>query len=288
MSGKSTGLKKNMPCECGSGKKFRDCCFGKKPRSMVVEFNLGRKVSIDRIQANWKDGKVSFSGGGMDIAPKEVLAKMVYDRPKGEKVLVETPVGSKIDFSGGFSADEYSVIVAIDTNTKSVGGESISVCCVAAARAHKFSDLLWLQQYPVLCYEFRNISGKPENLVWREVLRRLHWSLRIQKIALVVDSDLGNIQRYNMRKLPIVDDFFLPSNITMVYASSDVGKEIAFNQVIGLADKEARTILDYVVAQPNDTRGLRPVVGKPYSHFRKWEISSTHSPDSIAVSRKKP
>lgn len=277
-----------MTCNCGSGKKFRDCCMGKKPRSLVVEFNLGKKVTIDRIQANWKAGEVVFSNGGQAISPTEVLSKMTYARPKGEKVLIETPVQSKIDFSGAFSADEYSVIVAVDTNTRFAGSESISISCVAAARAHKFEGFLWLQQYPVLCYEFRNISGKPENIVWREVLRRFHWSLRIQKIALVVDSDLGNIHWYNTRKLPIVDGFFLPSNITMVYASSDVGKEIAFNKVIGLADKEARTILNHVVNNPNDTRGLHPVVDRPYSHFRKWTISSSHSPNSIEVPRKKP
>jgi len=45
------------------------------------------------------------------------------------------------------------------------------------------------------------------------------------KIALIVDSDLPNIELYNSYSKPIYNEFRLPYNFRLIYASSDSGKE---------------------------------------------------------------
>ncbi|QEX15200.1 hypothetical protein FRZ44_04800 [Hypericibacter terrae] len=63
---------------------------------------------------------------------------------------------------------------------------------------------------------------------------------------MVVDSDLGNIDAYNQRKKPIDGAEFLPTMVTLVYASGDVGKDSIVNRSLSIADSVATQCLDGV------------------------------------------
>jgi hypothetical protein len=54
----------------------------------------------------------------------------------------------------------------------------------------------------------------------------------VGKIGLIVDSDLGNHQAFNNREIPIFDDFYLPENVTIIYASDKGGTEYLSTKMI--------------------------------------------------------
>ena len=68
-------------------------------------------------------------------------------------------------------------------------------------------------------------------------------------MGLIVDSDLGNISAYNQRKKPILDPFFLPPNVQLVYATSDAGKSVV-NKSLAIADSIALQTFRAIDANP--------------------------------------
>jgi hypothetical protein len=93
-----------------------------------------------------------------------------------------------------------------------------------------------------------------------------------KRIGLLVDSDLGNHDKYNARELPIAGDFFLPEKYQLIYATSDSGKDNLLNKFMGLCDRRGRDLLNKIEAE-NCDEGLIPVEGRAYSHFRQWDPS---------------
>ena len=90
-----------------------------------------------------------------------------------------------------------------------------------------------------------------------------------QKIAIVVDSDLGEIDFYNKRTRPIVPGYFLPKNFSLVYASADSGSENLANHMLKLSDKISNVILQGL-KETDTLEGLTKVEGRQFSHFRIW------------------
>ncbi len=67
--------------------------------------------------------------------------------------------------------------------------------------------------------------------------------------GIVVDSDLDILQKINAREEPIFDDFFIPENVTLIYASADSGKETLINKLIRATDRVARNSLETALEQ---------------------------------------
>ncbi|XOV93717.1 MAG: hypothetical protein ACFHWX_03200 [Bacteroidota bacterium] len=87
---------------------------------------------------------------------------------------------------------------------------------------------------------------KPENHNWRNLvnfIRNQRSYLVNESYGIIVDSDLGNLNDFNQRKLPIVDDFLLPPNFQLIYASSDLANDELTNQMISMCDKISKQIL---------------------------------------------
>ncbi len=98
---------------------------------------------------------------------------------------------------------------------------------------------------------FWNIKDKEENIAWMTAIELIQKNPVVTenlKIGIIVDSDLGNIDRYNNRESPIYGNFYLPANMHLVYASTDGGKEYAANRLISLADKESSKLLTVLAA----------------------------------------
>lgn len=87
---------------------------------------------------------------------------------------------------------------------------------------------------------------KPENHNWRNLInfiRNQRSYLVNESYGIIVDSDLGNLNDYNQRKVPILDDFLLPPNFQLIYASSDLPNDELTNQMIAMCDKVSKRIL---------------------------------------------
>jgi hypothetical protein len=70
--------------------------------------------------------------------------------------------------------------------------------------------------------------------------------------------------------MPIIDDFYLPADFTLIYASADVGKEYVPNRLISLCDKEANSVLARIKAE--GSTGLPLTLDDPDSeYFCRWD-----------------
>ena len=92
-------------------------------------------------------------------------------------------------------------------------------------------------------------------------------------LAIIVDSDLGNIPDYNARKKPIIGSFYVPDKMTLVYASSDTGKEYLANRLIAVCDTEANKLIQHIQRSPDDKSNLLTAQDLPFSHIRLWNCS---------------
>ncbi len=143
---------------------------------------------------------------------------------------------------------DYGSIVAIDTNTDTRKDVSVGI-------AHQVL-YVWLDNevkyhyIPIpMIFRINEKVDKPENYNWRQLIRfmTIHQNYNPKmKHGLIVDSDLGNHRMYNSREMPIIDDFFLPENFQLIYASdaaSDTFLNVAVRKCEGLASKIIKEIV---------------------------------------------
>lgn len=265
---------RNNPCPCGSGLKFKKCCLKKKPRTMSVTVDYGEPTTINGISLDPKSGEVKFLNEGQPIIPKRAWIESNYARGnKGPKILLRAPLSSEQDLILNPSriVKDFNLVYAIDTNTQKIGNDQISVSGIVLGKMHSFLPDIFLYA-PVHCLEFRNIKTTPENVAWKSVIEMIQRNPGFRpalKVALIVDSDLDNLKRYNERDVPISESFYLPGNFRFIYASADVGIENVPNKLIRIADKESSQLLDFI-AQHNVEKDLHAVKNEPYTHFRFW------------------
>ena len=59
---------------------------------------------------------------------------------------------------------------------------------------------------------------------------------------MIVDSELERLKEMNARALPVDSGEFLPEGVTLIYASSDAGKESVLNSALSIADAASTQI----------------------------------------------
>jgi len=62
------------------------------------------------------------------------------------------------------------------------------------------------------------------------------------RVGVIVDAHLDALESMNSGSSPILDDFFLPAGIQLLYASSDSGTE-PVNRMLKMADRYANDLL---------------------------------------------
>lgn len=82
---------RNQPCPCGSGKKYKKCCIGKKKRIKSYKVDLGKPMWVKGVQM-LPDGTFRFLTDQGVAVPEHVSVETCYEREKGNKVLNRTNV----------------------------------------------------------------------------------------------------------------------------------------------------------------------------------------------------
>lgn len=103
------------------------------------------------------------------------------------------------------------------------------------------------------------IPERPENENWVRLIELLKQSCHCtdpRMVGIVVDSDLGNIEDYNNRKLPIFKDYFLPESYELIYASDKVSDNI-LNQMISACHKLATDTIPIYIQHLNEAQKQR-------------------------------
>jgi hypothetical protein len=160
------------------------------------------------------------------------------------------------DFTYCFTSkiERFKHIYAIDTNTFSFYGVHLKReiklgLGIAIGLAEDENNYIF---NPIPLPFVTNMEvEKPENENWVRLICLVSENCRCsdeRKIGIVVDSDLGNIQNYNDKRLPIFGDFYLPDNYELIFASDKVTDNI-FNRMISLSHKLSKETIPIFIDQ---------------------------------------
>lgn len=262
---------RNQPCPCGSGKKFKRCCEGRKPVSTTLTIDCGVPTVVTGVRFG-NGGRVEFLQGDRPILPQRAWVGTHRERAKGEKALLKLPVQpNEMRFGELNGLLQYDTLFGIDTNTRNICGTTVSVSCVMQLRFRRCGMDLVSETAVLGAFELHNVNGPPENVGWSllqgAVISSQDYRLG-QRVAILTDSDLGNHAAYNDRTKPICHDSFLREEIKLIYAF-DKGRGVA-NEVVRSCDREADLMLRSLDNGSIDIATALEVIDGPCSHARAW------------------
>lgn len=146
---------------------------------------------------------------------------------------------------------QYSHLFAIDTNTikfKDVGAVSFTTVYkgvmtdLGGAYGNTSGETIF-QDYRL------DVLGNPEVSAWHILILRIQeFNPRLLgRIGIIVDSELGRIKDINLRRVPLIDDFFLPPNFELIFASDKSGREEYFsNKLLALCEANSKRMLEEI------------------------------------------
>lgn len=224
-------------------KKIKKRKIAKRSRKEVHEFV--------HFRANKSEINVSCDEMGRLICPEAdpesvcVYKGYIRDSRK-EKIVSKTFAGGgKAHFSEqNHILANFDSIAAIDTNNYRFMDRNLSISapyyCKNLKEAHKKPTEAVTM--PFFIIENVQPGINPEVVGWHLFIKHIVPVLRFkenEKLALIVDSELGKLEAINNRKLPYYSDYLLPENIALIYASADTG-DGPLNKLIKECDKSAK------------------------------------------------
>lgn len=236
---------RNDLCPCNSGKKYKKCCIEKLPRKQGVYI-----CHRDKFQGvTLVNGQVLVHLlSGEKVKADVIFSQTQYTGKSGkEKVLNRVPDKAVFNIPSSLASD-FDVIWAIDTNTKTLSEERVSISCILEC----YATMVAPTRVEVLYRKYGNIvfrncpTGEAERYGWLRLVKMITSHPKCNgnlRIGLVTDHDLARHSEYNAGELPIHGELRLPRNFTLLYASSDAGKENVLNTFIIECDKDASRIL---------------------------------------------
>ena len=209
--------------------------------------DMGKPVQINSLSVS-ADGSFKFlDTNGNSLQPEKTKLERAYERAKGPKVLSRLPISSlaPIALDPNLALQKYDTIYALDTNTKKVHGQDVSVAAFIIGK--------WMQRFPnlefgfnrMVALEFHNVDCHPDLLALKHLVLQMESESFRQKagsIAIVIDSHLGIFPEIVSRQLPILDDCYFPEFADLIYAS-DAACDSIVNMLLQAADREANALL---------------------------------------------
>jgi hypothetical protein len=247
----------------------------KKPRILRIGVGANSPFQLGSIQLSG-DGAIKFLGrDGSDVAVSRVSSGLAYERIKRPKVTAEVFDHSESAGTVTAALAEFRRILAVDTNSRTIRDERVYGSAVAELRDFCIQNARWSCRFePLWGWEFRGPKEDPEKIGWRDALLRCEeqrW-LAEPKILLVVDSHLGELRSIARRATPVMGDYFLPQNVWLAYASSDVARDSPINGLIAVCDRIARRMLDVAARAPASEGDIVIVEGQPFRSCRCWDL----------------
>lgn len=233
---------RNDPCFCGSGKKYKKCCINKKSRK--EEIYIGHHKQFSCMDFDKDSGQIYIVQDGQRIKPDNIFSRTCYEKAIGQDKVISQITGSATFNVESFLREQYDLIIAIDTNSKAIRGDKISVCSILECKVEGDLTEIKFKVRINAHFIFKDCpDGQEEKHSWFQCIKAINPDLASKKIAIITDHDAINHWRYNNRDTAIYGDFYLPPNITLLYASSDKNDNI-MNKLISRCDKDAKLILN--------------------------------------------
>tara|TARA_R110000751_G_scaffold273784_1_gene374565 strand:+ start:1069 stop:1863 length:795 start_codon:yes stop_codon:yes gene_type:complete len=200
-----------------------------------------------------------------EIDPTTITRKITYKREdKDDKVIYSAPADDFSLFLDHFEQlkTKFDYLLAVDTNTDKktffqdgYALSAASIYCIIEPIQTLTNQIPYkhLASYVILD---TNIEAKHESLGWHLLIKHHIQTpfLRSQRIGIIVDSELGKHLDINSRQTPYHADFFLPPNVSLIYASSDK-PEIFANNMIKHCDTAANMLI-----KEAERRGLEELI----------------------------
>jgi hypothetical protein len=243
-----------------------------KPRLQRIYSTTKKGITEISLSFDPQNGAILF-----DTEMTNIYSETTFDRPKGQKVVSRVPILGGAHFKIDDAIEKnFDIVFAIDTNTRNIRGYSISISGVIQCQKVFAVDSMGMakkywQWFTPFCMEFLEVKSKPENLGWMMLIDYITSPLRDffkKRIGIIVDSDLGKLNQYNLRKSPIYEEVLLPKNIQLIYASSDVGRDLFPNQMLKLADRASARCLNALESGHIPFNSER-IEGAPYLGYRR-------------------
>lgn len=242
---------RNDPCPCGSGKKYKKCCLNKKPREHSVIIALSEPLR----GFHYDKKKMELRGLTLDdrlIKPVITYSQTHYKSESGkEKVIARIQgkvIPNEVELMQHLSS-AFDLIIAIDTNTKVIGSEKVSVSGIVHCVLQRLPDPdRYYADFPwhgaIL---FRNCPSElpPEKFGWITVIQNINRepSNRQKRFTIVTDHDLDNHISFNSRQTAIFREFYLPDNFVLIYGRSDGPNQNLLNYVVNQCEKKSAEVL---------------------------------------------
>lgn len=242
---------RNNPCPCGSGMKYKKCCLNRKPLKQIVM--VGSSEPLHGLHYDKK--KMEFTGLTLEdrlIKPDVTYSQTYYNNDSGKEKVISRIQDKVIPNEAElmkYLSSSFNLIIAVDTNTKAIGSETISVAGIVHCVLQRLPEADSYQaDFPWHgAIMFRNCPSvlPPEKFGWMTVIQRVNHEPqnRLKKFAIITDHDLNNHTSYNNRELPIFREFYLPDNIMLMYGRGDGPNQSLLNYVIKQCDQESTEII---------------------------------------------
>ena len=220
----------------------------RKPRNEQILVTTRGEVSSINVGFDPVTGKIHF-----DEPVINSHSEVAYERKKGDKIISKIPIPSdELRFDANAAIENsFDIVFAVDTNTKTIHGEAVSVTGVM--QGHKIfiadqsgvAERFWHYFSPI-SFAFAGARDPAERAGWALAIEFIHNSpdyFPYERIGIIIDAYLGDLSAYNTRKQPIVPGVFLPKRFSLLYASADTGGEYFANQMLSHADRAAKICL---------------------------------------------
>lgn len=248
----NTKKRRNPRCPCGSRQKYKKCCGIKQPRGKIIRQEFGKSVDMSKgeinLHTNSKSGMPSVHLDGKKVDTVKTAISDYYDKKKVSKGRKITSYFVTDDTDSIENTIEpifnYEYLIVTDASYKR--DDKKGTCGVGVLLLKRSDDKLSFILFEALRLEFDNAAHEPEMCGWIFGIERYHPQIGSEvSCGLLTDYDLGNLEKINSRKEPIVDGLALPSNINLTYAFDKSNHQIA-NKLMKLADKISKLSTDYL------------------------------------------
>lgn len=223
--------------------------YKKNPRFKGITFKLDgiSESELKSLQFN-----IINNGTGIELGVKtdaqDISKDFVtgYRRDKGDGFnLKQTGRVSNTGITNVIeNLDRFDYVLAIDTNSKQINGNwtHVGAVCELVRNLSECQTKINFCVRDITLFVLKTNHVKPENENWKNLIAyfRNDTGYRKEKrVGIVIDSDLGNLEKYNNKEKPIVGAFYLPDNFELIYASADAQNDSVINKAISYCDKQA-------------------------------------------------
>ncbi len=180
-----------------------------------------------------------------------------YFRESGAyKTTLSVPIDQlPISYSLHEQLSRFESIYAIDTNQKTLPEGVLTASCAVHVHLNCQGGNRWKAHFTRLP-AIIGIATKnnPEVVAWKRIIEAFAPRV-VGMMALVVDSELGDLPLFNARTKPIYESFVIPENTQLIYASSERDVTSPLNKAMAICDKDAGTILE-IISQQSDLKRI--------------------------------